>query len=456
MTAAPTRLRRPDVPGNSAERSARSTRLLGWSFLVLICGAWSASMILGYRTALAIVTTFGFLGAALGIAQPTLGLLAIGVLCTVDAPARILLLTGGIWRWNTINYWLLFVLICFAPLVLRWRDVHTRLAQLVLAVLAVGLTISPNPAEGVQHILGMLSVLGLMVYFVRARLDGLLLYWLALVCGTTSALGSIAFLLQQHAVPYVNPNAFAFLPLTGVFAICLGFPGAATVRNGQLLLSVLAGINLACIFLTGSRGAMLSGIACALFLAMTLRGMGTRVIALFVAACVALGIATVFTDLQEHAVHRLDKLFTSEYSLAARTSGRSELVRAGLLVFQRQPLGVGTGGFAAQYPDVSEIPGFTGFGRGRQIPAHSAWIKVLAENGLPGVVLLAAYVLSFGIVGLRRGDRTLRALGLLGTCGLGVAFLSTEFQDKGLWLLASGITVVLTCRTVPAGRPSVS
>jgi hypothetical protein len=435
------------APGRSVQPAVGvpSSASAFWVFIALACVAWLASAIVGYRTALAVLTIAGFVGAVAGIKRPALGLLAVGVLCTVDAPARVLLLTGGIWRWNTFSYWLLVVLVCFAHLVLRWRDVHSRLAELLLVVLMIGLAISPDLASGIQHTLSLLSVIGLTVYFVRAGNDGSLFYRLGLVCGTTSALGSLAFFLEQASLPYLNPNAFAYLPLTGVFAICLGFPAGGRGR-GQLILSILAAVNLGCVFLSGSRGAMLIGVTCALFLVASFRGFAVHLTAPLLAVGAVLGLSVQFTPLQEVAVHRVNKLLDPSYSMTARTSGRSELVRAGVLLFEQHPLGVGTGGFAARYREVSEIPGFTTFHRGKAIMAHSGWIKTLAENGILGMLVLSAYVLSFAVVGMRRGNRSQRRFGLLTTAVLAVALVSTEFQSKGLWLLAAGATIVLQYR----------
>jgi O-antigen ligase len=74
--------------------------------------------------------------------------------------------------------------------------------------------------------------------------------------------------------------------------------------------------------------------------------------------------------------------------------------------------------------------------------AHSAWVKTLTENGIPGVVLLIAYVFSFAAIGIRRGGRA-KALGFLTTAVLIVAFTWTEFANKGLWLLVSATTVLI-------------
>jgi heme/copper-type cytochrome/quinol oxidase subunit 3 len=102
---------------------------------------------------------------------------------------------------------------------------------------------------------------------------------------------------------------------------------------------------------------------------------------------------------------------------------------------------VGTGGFPARYREVSET-GFT-FRQGQEVAAHSGWMKTLAENGVMGMLVLSAYVLSFAVVGMRRGDRSQRLIGLLTTSALAVALVSTEFQSKGLWLLAAGTTTLL-------------
>jgi uncharacterized membrane protein len=68
-------------------------------------------------------------------------------------------------------------------------------------------------------------------------------------------------------------------------------------------------------------------------------------------------------------------------------------------------------------------------------------VKVLSENGLPGVVLLIAYVLSFSFVGWRTGDRRLRLLGFLVTSVLTLALIPVELSHKDLLLLAQGVAM---------------
>src|SRR5205085_6576527 len=124
-------------------------------------------------------------------------------------------------------------------------------------------------------------------------------------------------------------------------------------------------------------------------------------------------------------------------------SGRSDLGLGGYYIFLEHPLGVGTGGFAASWATLGARDRLSGFKQGEEFPAHSGWIKVLAENGLPGIVLLVLYTYSFLRGGLRAHDRRVRGLSLMVGVALGVAFLSTEFQGKGFWFVAAGATALL-------------
>src|SRR5205823_9014360 len=105
--------------------------------------------------------------------------------------------------------------------------------------------------------------------------------------------------------------------------------------------------------------------------------------------------------------------------------------------------GVGTGGFTSAFLELNAREGMTQFIRDRPLQAHSGWMKILAENGIPGIMLLGTYVVSFAVSGLRTRIPDLRKLGVTVTAVLAVAWVSTEFQNKGLWLLAAGATVLL-------------
>lgn len=414
---------------------------LGVAFLVLSCAAWGVGVVEGFRTALALLTVLGLLAAVVGVWQPAVGLLGVGLLCTLDAPLRVLLLIGGIWRWNTFNYWLLLALLLFLPTVIRWRDPHTRLLQLLTLVLAVGLVISPDLRRGLQHVLNLIAAFGLLLYFWRAKHDAEVLYWLGLVCGVTSALGSFLFFMQQSQLPYVNPNSFANLPLTGMFAICIAFRHAVRQGRGEVSLSVLAALNFTAAFLTGSRSGMLVSLCLAAFIVLSLTGLKTKLTVTLLASLVAMGILSQFADLQQVAAGRVQRLIDPTRSLTSRTSGRYDLMVGGLEIFLENPLGVGTGGFAVQWSRIPARPASDVYRAGRETQAHAAWIKVLAENGVPGFLLLLAYVLSFAYVGLRRRQHL--ALAVLTTVVLTSAFIAREFQGKGMWFLAAGTTSII-------------
>src|SRR2546427_12327020 len=100
----------------------------GGAFIALILGCWGASFVIGFETALAVLTMACFAAAIVGLFRPVLGLLGVGMLCTLEPLMRSLLFTGGWWRWHTFDYWLLLGTIMLLPLLLRLNDRRHRLA----------------------------------------------------------------------------------------------------------------------------------------------------------------------------------------------------------------------------------------------------------------------------------------------------------------------------------------
>ena len=253
---------------------------------------------------------------------------------------------------------------------------------------------------------------------------------------------------QRITLPDINPNAWAAFPLTAVIAVLLGFPAAARLRRGQPTLMVLAATNMVWIFLSGSRGTLAIGTCCFIVLIIALRGVRQRTIALATACIIVFFAAAHFGKLQDRTMHRLTKLFTTEhglagnYTLGGRTSGRSDLAIGGWYIFQNHPMGVGTGGFADSWSGLGSHYGLV-YRRGEEAPAHSGWVKTLVENGLPGTILLLAYVCSFGVAAMRQRSWDLWRLGMLTSAVLGAALITTEFQTKGIWLLAAAATAFM-------------
>ena len=443
----------------------------GLAFIALACVCWAASFVVGFQLALTVLTLAGLAAALVGLRQPIIGLFGVGVLCTLDPIASALLLTGGLLRWNTLNYWLLIVIVLSLPFLLRLNDPQTRIAELFVLLLALETTISSGRDVGAQQVLGIIILFGLLIYFARAGADNQSLYWLALVMGVVAAAGGMAFILQagraafylhtdvslSGGIPYINPNVWSLFPLAALFAICMAFPLASDRPRIQIGLLVLAAVNFVCVFLSSSRGSLLIALCCLLFLAMKIPKLSQRAFLVVMGVLLGFLISTQFTNLQEDSLKRLDLLFSSSGQIGYRTSGRSDLALGGWYIFLDHPFGVGTGGFERAWADLGMVDGISGtYGRGEEKAAHSGWIRTLAENGVPGIVLLSAYVLSFAVVGWQKRKEGLFGLGLLVTSALAVAFLSNEFQDKALWFLCAGVTFLLHRDDILAKLPGQS
>jgi len=214
---------------------------------------------------------------------------------------------------------------------------------------------------------------------------------------------------------------------------------------------MLAAANYALVFLSASRGTLLTATACGLFLLVQAHRVRGGWLVALTAVLVAVALTSQFTDLQAHAVNRIRLLLNPQQSLVNRTSGRSDLLVSGWNIFLDHPLGVGTGGFAVSRVDLNLARGqLSGWRSQEKKDAHTGWIKVLAENGLPGIALMGAYVLSFAVTGWRSRNRDLFLLGLLVTWAFSLGFISTEYQSKGLWFLAAAVTVLLNPGSVLA------
>jgi O-antigen ligase len=434
-------------------RTARSPASFWGKRLVIVSVAtWTASLAIGFERGLLLLTMIAFAAAIVGIRKPVLGLLGVAMLCTLDSVSRTYLLTGGIWRWNTFNYWLLIVMLLSLPFLLQLSNLQTRLFQLFLFVLIVGLMFSEDPKVGLQDVLNVITLFGLIVYFARCELSHDNWYWMAVVCGSLAGAGGVAFYLQQHSLPEMNRNAWSFLPLTAIFAVALAF-SVSGLRRGRLWLTVIAAVNSVWVFLSGSRGSSLIALVCLIFIVVQMRKTGGALPKVAAGLVIALAVASQFVEEQSMAVHRMSRLLDSRYSLTSRTSGRSDLVLGGWYIFQQHPFGIGTGGFATAWLNLRQREGHSTFREGVYKPAHSGWIKVLTENGLPGILVFASFVLSFAVVGWTRRKEGMFLLGLLVTVSLSVAFLTNEFQGKGLWFLAAAVMTVLRRPARSTGSP---
>ena len=432
-----------DRPPRAGRRPQASAAADHWGplFVTLVLACWAATFGIGFKAGLGILTACGFIAAIVGLFRPVIGLFGVGILCTLDPLMNSFLFTGGLWRWNTFNYLLALVAVMSAPLLLGMSDARNRLAQLFATLLGLELLASPDWYTGLQDVAGVAALFGLVVYFARAAEDVAAWRWLALVCGATAAAGGIAYFLQQTTLPYLNRNASAFLPLTALFAISLAFPLARPGLRGQGILAILAAANYTLVFLSGSRGTLLTATGCGLVILILTQRMRRRWVVVLTAGLVVLAMTRQFNARQSGAVNRINLLLNPQQSLLNRTSGRSALLIDGWHMFLDHPLGVGTGGYGVTR--VNSAGAGPRWEPSSQLAAHAGWIKILAENGLPGIALIGPFVLSFAVAGWRSRNRDLLMLGLLVTLAFGLGFVSTEYQNKGLWFLAAGVMVLL-------------
>lgn len=423
--------------GTTAE-AGKVSPIQVWALRILVLSLllWGVSPLIGFTTSLTILVLVGFGLMLVGMRMPVFGILGIGILATLDPLTRVFLLTGGILRWNTLNYVLILVVIAWIPLFLRLNDPHNRLLQLFILLLALEILISAGASEGIQDVLNLAATFGIVLYFARAFPERPNLFWLGILNGTIAAGGGAMFYLLMDQLAYIDPNALAFFPLSGLFSICLGFHFAKGQPRQQGLLFILAIVNYIWIFLSGSRGAMFTGLFCLLYLILAARNISWTTFIIAVAVVIGVWLADQFAGQQIYALGRLERLVDPNLTLRQKTSGRSTLMEAGWKIFLEYPMGIGTGGFRSQVTSDN-------LAYGRSSPAHSAWIKALAENGFIGFVLLFAYVFSFAVVGWQKRSQGRFLIGLLTTAVFVSTFVTVEYQGKSMWFLGSVATVIL-------------
>jgi O-antigen ligase len=414
-------------------------RLVCAIVLVWLAGEW-----IGFLRALMALTFIGFIAAIAGVRHPVLGLLGIGLLVVLDPISRHLVLgSGGLLRWNSFNYWLVVITLLYLPLVWRLSDPHSGLMRVLLIVLAIGLPFSQDWEPGLQTLLNVATVFAIVIYFQRAPCDATTMFWLGMVTSVTAAVGGFEYFRHAETLPVMNKNAFAMFPLAGLFGACLALSFAGGIRGGQLLLASIAAVDLSWVFLSRSRGSLVLGLIAMGFLLISVRTLPRRVTSVVAAALLIAGAAGHFDALQADAARRVNKLLNERMSLEERTSGRANLALGGWQLFVHNPMGVGTGGFADAWAGLEQLDNNTRFAPGSHTSAHSAWIMVLVENGVPGILVFLLYVGSFAVVGLKRRDPTLVRLGVFTSVMLAAAFATTEFQSKALWFVAGASTALL-------------
>jgi O-antigen ligase len=233
------------------------------------------------------------------------------------------------------------------------------------------------------------------------------------------------------------------MPVTAIFLIAIASTVIPVGDRRGILLPLCLALNLTWIFLSGSRGSLFAGVVAGSLFVVNWRAGAAARFAIAAACVVAIATAGAFAPFESGMNERIEKLFAQDRSLSNRTSGRSDIAIVGWQMFRDTPLGVGTGGFMVSAPRYGRIARLDVFRGHAELQAHSAWIKTLGENGFPGVILLTAFICSFTVVGWRRRAHGVLGLGVTVSLVLAIAFLSTEFQAKGLWLFAAAGMMIL-------------
>ncbi|MGZ8377114.1 MAG: O-antigen ligase family protein [Gemmatirosa sp.] len=436
--ALPTSATPAGAPAAIAEAEARRWALVLGALAVV---AFAATPVVGVRPALGLLVAIALLCALAGILRPVLGLYAVTILCTLDAMTRVFLIGANpILRWNTLNYLLGVVALLGIPFLVRFRTAPLRFLEALVALLVFGLLFSPDQSTGMQDVLAMSAVLGLIVYAARGSQYPGVWYWLGIVAGVTGAMAGLVYFAYAARLPKIDYNAWAQSSLTALFATVIALLQAYREHRPQALLALLAAINTACVFLSGSRGTTLAALVAVVIAMLSAPGQGRRMVLLVTMGVAAVATTAIFSEYRTAAVARASQLTDGDRSLANRTSHRWSLVVGGLYLFQRQPVtGVGTGGFipawraaADDHEIAARIPDFRYVSQGRD--AHAGWIKVTVENGLPGLLLLVGTLCSFIVVGRRAGRPE---VGMLVALTMAVLLLSTEYRSKSPWFLAA-------------------
>jgi putative inorganic carbon (hco3(-)) transporter len=279
-----------------------------------------------------------------------------------------------------------------------------------------------------------------LVFLVVQTVDGQLLRatQLAAVAGLLNFFFGGA---ERATGPIQDPNDFGFLLAV---TVPLAMHQIQTAhRPGRRIAAVLALVLiLAGILATFSRGAIV-GLAVAGAFSLLTRRLRMRWVLLFLGG--ALLIAGTANLLQPQTVsNALDR---KEYIAESNVNTRLVAWRIAFDEFQTSPvLGVGPGNFERRYIEFG-LP----TARAGAITTHNAYLNILAELGLPGLVLFVGYLaVSWETLRRRIGDdpaarafRSSLAAGFV-VALVGSMFLTEQYYAP-LWLLpALGATLVAT------------
>ena len=415
------------------------------------------AVVFGFQEGVWLLLAVGVATLLLGINRPTVAVLSIGMLVMLDF--HIHELSGVSWvRWNTLIFLFIIVFGLYYPLILRRLYLQVRLAAILVLIMGVWLLFSTSRFDGVQHILNIFIMFAMIPFFARLVRQGEDWYWFGVTIGVGAILVNLAYYLFTPSSDLGGINSLAQSPLTGHMSVALVYHTVQSFyRRGILLL--VASVTFGLVFLSASRGATIVALIPMAYLLISTLPFGfartvvtnigsQRLLAMRLAIGTTIlvfgALITVgtFPEFRNKTVSKFQIVLDTDLPLRERTNLRSVVISAGWDSFREHPMGIGTGSFNDYFVRLRHQ---NSRGDILSLSAHSAWSKVMAENGVFGLALLAAFVLSFAYTGSRAGasSRHLRLLGVTITLVLGVSLLFTLFDNKGFWLVAAAGTVLL-------------
>jgi len=244
----------------------------------------------------------------------------------------------------------------------------------------------------------------------------------------------------------LNPND---LGLTLSIAIPMAWQLFLT-RKGivRFIAAVYVPLALVAILLTASRSALPAAVAALIIIPLTLaRQSGRSMVSTTALLVGAIVLASVLVP--EYSWDRI-ATFRQE-ALRGTLSGRTEIWRAGLQVFQQRPvLGVGAGGFESAVEPLL----------GRQY-AHNLFIAILVEQGVVGLTVFGALIgaCAWRVYRLPNFDRKLWAVvamtWLVGAMSNGWQYRKTTWLLAGL-IAANPVLAAIRRRAVNRDEAIVS
>lgn len=422
-------------------------------FLIILLITTLIGVFTSFSLFVTLTSSIMFLLLIYGLLNPLVGFFAISILFALDPIVRVYLLDGGLLRWNTLNYWLIFYSVVNLQLLLKnlSRQITTGIA--FFFILVFQLSYSENLIEGSQHILGFSSFFGIYIYFLSVRKYNIsvLLFYAIILAGLSTLLAGLIFFYQNgfaafdisiyfkqgltlDEVDLINANAFAAMLTSAVMIAALSINFITNKTNRKLVL-FLVWANTGLILFSGSRGALLVALFSIYFIISKEKKI-FNLILLIIAAYLALLLSVpLFKKSDNLIAKKIVILFDKNASEANKTSGRSDIAKVGFEIFKDNPMGVGTGNFTSTFAKYSTKVDFEISSRLEQsrISAHSGLIKILAENGVVGILIFSTFILSF----FTNKKSPLHTQGLYTIIIVFVTFLSSEFQNKPLWMVCA-------------------